>query len=385
MIRRSLCFLLLLAACTTGSAVAQVTRADSAAVLLDAARRFAADRRTDIAEALYAQILERYGDTAAAAQVRQLMVTGEARDSRAGRVELQVWGTLYGLWLGVATPMMLGSEEPEPYGLGLLLGGPAGFVGSRKLAYSRPFSEGQARAITLGGTWGTWQGLGWAIALDLGTDTYSVCPDGPFGGDCVTHDGNREEIIAGLGVLGGVAGMGAGLLMSRKPIDTGLAATVNYGSLWGTWFGLATGILADRESDPSLEATLIGGDVGLLATMALAPAWGWSRTRARLVSLAGIVGGLGGAGIDLLIQPDDTKTSIAIPLITSAAGLALGAWATRTHDAIEGGDGTNGAVIQVRNGDVLADLPVPWPTMTTDATGRRYKPAIGLTLLRAQF
>jgi hypothetical protein len=221
------------------------------------------------------------------------------------------------------------------------------------------------------------------MALDLGTDTYTVCADSdPFG--CVTYDGNREETITGLGVLGGLAGIGAGILMSRKPIDRGLAATVNYGSLWGTWFGFATGVLLDRQADPSLEATLIGGDVGLVATMVFGPGWGWSRTRARLVSLAGIVGGLGGAGLDLLIQPDETKTAIAIPLVTSAAGLALGAWATRNHDGVEGGD-AGGALIRMHDGRIDADVPMPWPAMTADASARRFAPALGITLLRAQF
>jgi hypothetical protein len=365
---------------------AQATRADSAAVLLDAARRFDAQGRDDIAAALYLHILERFGDTAAADAVRTLRGTRRDVLSRGGRVELQVWGTGYGLWLGVAVPLMAGADEPEPYGLGLLLGGPVGFLASRAYAHSRPLTEGQARAITLGGTWGTWQGFGWAHVLDLGITTRREClPDG----QCFdVQSGDATEEVAAAAVVGGLAGIATGALLSRKPVTTGLATTVNFGSLWGTWYGFAAGVLADREDDALLAAALIGGNVGLIGTAVFAPRWRLSRNRARLISLAGLVGGLAGAGIDLIAQPDDEQVAVLIPTLTSAAGLAWGARATRRHDRRsepEGPGAGGGALIRLDGGRLAVEPPQPLPIMTRDRTGRGARPALFVPILNANF
>ncbi|NNM34688.1 MAG: hypothetical protein HKO53_16530, partial [Gemmatimonadetes bacterium] len=147
----------------SAQATPQVTPADSAAVLFEAAADFDGRGESDVAVALYRLIIRRFPDTpsAAAAQDR-LDQWGITRSGSSGRTELQVWGALYGLWLGVAIPGMAEADGPEAYGAGLLLGGPAGFMVGRAAARGRPLSLGQARAITWGGTWGTWQGLGWA-------------------------------------------------------------------------------------------------------------------------------------------------------------------------------------------------------------------------------
>jgi hypothetical protein len=367
------------------------TREDSAAVLLDAARRFEAAGRLDVADALYDMILERYGDTAAAADVRAIRAAQPVeRAQRSGAVEVQVWGTLYGLWLGVGVPLMMGAESPEPYGLGLLVGGPTGFLFGRAYARSRGISEGQARAITWGGTWGTWQGAGWALVLDLGRDTEEVCP--VPGGPCFDSEtGDSSEEVAAAAVGGGLAGMFIGALLSHKPVSSGLATTVNLGSLWGTWFGLALSLIADLEDDDLLAGTLVGGDAGLLATAVLAPSWQLSRNRARLISIAGVVGGLGGAGLDLLIQPDDEDVAIAIPLLTSVGGLIAGAYGTRNYDrgATGGGDdgGGAGALLRIDGRRLTVDLPRPIPTLlpVERAQRRTWRPAIGLTLVHATF
>ncbi len=164
---------------TASPTLAQVAPADSASVLLEAARGFEADGRWDVAEALYTLITERYPATPAAGEARARLAA-PPRDvaSGSGSVELRVWMTLYGAWLGVAVPGAFGADSSEPYGVGLLVGGPAGFFGGRALAESLDLTAGQARAITLGGTWGTWQGFGWQEVLDLG-----VAQDCSFGPD----------------------------------------------------------------------------------------------------------------------------------------------------------------------------------------------------------
>ncbi|MGH7552170.1 MAG: hypothetical protein ACREMQ_03990, partial [Longimicrobiales bacterium] len=155
------------------------------------------------------------------------------------------------------------------------------------------------------------------------------------------------------------------------------------------WYGGATAVLADMEGDDAWAATLIGGNVGLLTTALLAPRWQLTRNRARLISIAGVVGGLGGAGIDLLIQPDDAKAAIAIPLVTSTIGLVVGAATTRDADADRsGGDGDGGAaLLNIGSGRVAFDLPQPLPMVlpVESERGRSSQPALGFTLLSARF
>ncbi len=127
--------------------------------------------------------------------------------------------------------------------------------------------------------------------------------------------------------------MAVGYALSGRPISPGVATTVNLGALWGTWFGVAVGQLMDLENGDLLAATLVGGDAGLVATALLAPGWNVSRNRARTISIAGVIGGLGGAGIDLLTEPSNDKVEIAIPLAASLVGLGIGILSTRGQDA----------------------------------------------------
>lgn len=366
-------------------AEAQATRADSAAVILEAAGRFHAQGREDVATALYEYLLERFGDTVAAGEARRMLASAPGnRSTRSGRVELQVWSTLYGLWLGVAVPTAFGAEGPEPYGVGLLLGGPLGFLTGMGLARSRELTDGQARAITFGGSWGTWQGLGWAQVFDWGEVDYASC--GPFG-QC-PEDKETERQFTAM-ILGGLAGIGTGALLSRKNIPSGVASTVNFGALWGTWFGVAGGVLADAENDALLTTTLLGGNAGLIATALLAPRWDMSVNRARLISIAGVIGGLGGAGIDLIVQPDDEKVGIGIPLAMSVAGLAIGAATTRNYDVRRrpAGSGLDGALLQYGNGRLSLGTLLPSPVLVPiERDGRRTRElAAGITLLHARF
>lgn len=340
--------------------VAAQTREDTAAVLLDAARQLRADGQADAADAVLRLLQRRYPGTPAAAEALRLLALVERSPEpvRSGKVELLVFGTTYGLWLGAAVPLMLDIESAESLGAGLLLGGPVGFLATRAYLRSRPdLTEGQARAITFGGTWGTWQGFGWTEVLDLGRERCYGDPQYT----CYTDEPSPEARIGGT-VAGGLAGIATGALLARKPISSGVATAVSFGALWGTWYGFAIATIADLEDEEVLATTLAGGDLGLVGTALLAPRWNPSRNRARLVSLGGLVGGLGGLGLDLLIQPDDEDVAILIPAITSAAGLVLAAAATRDFDAArsggdEGAGGFSGALLDVREGRL--DLGVP--------------------------
>ena len=370
-------------------AAAQATRADSAAVLLHAARTFQDRGKTQVAEAIYQYISERYGDTRAGAEAMDaLRVFPLEGSDRTSQVELMVWATTFGAWMGVAIPGAFGADGPEAYGAGLLVGAPLGFLGGRALARSRPLSEGQVRAITFGSLWGTWMGLGLMEVLDLGEKEYcdfDYCSvDGPDGSD----------VFKAL-VLGGLAGTVTGALLARKPIPMGVATASSLGAFWGSWFGVAGGVVLGLENDPLLTSTLVGGNVGLLATAKLAPGWEISRNRARLVSIAGVVGGLAGAGVDLLIQPNDEKVAMGIPLAGSIVGLAVGAGMTSGMDHRDGSLPAGAAsqfpepasLLRLREGRLSFGLPAPYPTLVPveDARGFSYRPAIGVTLLGTRF
>jgi hypothetical protein len=365
-------------------ASAQVSAADSAGVLLDAARELDAEGRRDVAEALYRLILERYPATASADDARAMLAALPAAETRgSGSVELRVWMTLYGAWLGAAVPAALGADSPEPYGAGLLLGGPAGFLAGRALARSLDLTEGQARAITLGGTWGTWQGFGWREVLDWGVEQ-----DCSFGPDfCYDLESDTEEMFATM-VAGGLAGIGIGALLARSDITPGTASVINFASLWGSWFGVAGGTLLDLEKDDLLAATLVGGDAALLAAVLLAPSWNVSRSRARLVSIAGVLGGLAGLGIDLLTQPDE-KVAFGIPLAGSVVGLGIGIAATRSGGPLQQalGAGPDGALLGLRDGRLAFGAPSLAPTLVPDGSTRRpaWRPALRLGVFRAAF
>ena len=362
--------------------------ADSANVLLDVAASFEAQDQWEVAEALYRFIAEHFDTTPAAVQAQARFSALNLEGAQgSGSVELRVWGTTFGLWLGVALPRLLGADNPEPYGAGLLLGGPAGYFGGKALAGSLSLTEGQARAITFGGTWGTWQGFGWAEVLELGGQ------ENCFRGQCF-DSGPSDEARFGAMVVGGLTGIAAGALLSRSEISQGVASTVNYGALWGTWFGLATSVLLDFDDDDQpLTSALIGGNAGLLTTALLAPGWNISRNRARLVSIAGVIGGLGGLGLDLLLQPSDDKALVGIPLATSLLGLGIGVVTTRGADtelarADDSLSSLSGALFKLDQGRFGVGFPTPTPTfIRVDAPSGRtaLRPAASFTLFAARF
>jgi hypothetical protein len=349
------------------SAATQVSAADSASVLLDAARDFEAQGLADVAAAVYRLIVDRYPATPAAAEARTRLATVQVdAASGSGRVEMSVWMAGYGAWLGVAVPAAFGAGSNEAYGVGLLVGGPVGFLAGRGLANALDLNEGQARAITLGGTWGTWQGFGWREVLDLGVE--QDCQLDPY---CYDLEGDDEEMFTSM-IVGGLAGIGVGALLSQREMTPGTASAVNFGALWGTWFGVAGGVLMDLEDDDLLAATLVGGDAALVATAFLAPRWNLSRSRARLVSIAGVLGGLAGAGVDLLVEPESEKIGIGIPLATSILGLGIGALATRGDDDSAEGPGAplDGALLRFGDGRLALGVPFPTPRLvSTDHRG----------------
>lgn len=376
-LRRHLPLLALLAAALSapGPASAQLTRADTAAVLLATARDFDARGENDIASALYRHIADRFPGTAAAALARGHIQGIATRQSRGGgEVELKVWSALYGISQGIAVPAAAGAKGPETYGISLLLGGPLGFVLGREIARSRPFSLGQARAVTWGGTWGAIQGWGWARVLDLGSGRVTVYPEG----DVSRGDDESSRAAVASMIVGGAAGVAGGLLLSRREITSGASTSAMLGSLWGLWFGYSTAFLADVEDDGLTAAAMIGGNAGLVASALAANRMSLSRSRARLISVGGVVGAFGGMGLTLIAQPDDEKSVMGLILASSIAGLAVAAAGTGgdRDESDESGDPASaaslpapGALLNWSDGDWALSTPLPAPTLGTAHRG----------------
>jgi len=374
-------FAVLATSLTPRDAAAQ-TRADSAAVLLHAADELRLRGETGAARALLELIERQYAGTPASGDVARMraLLRRTPDAERSGRTELMVFGATYGAWLGVALPLALESESPTAYGVGLLVGAPAGFLAARSYANRYSPTEGQTRALTFGGLWGTAQGFGWAEVLDIGRE--EICDDVGTDTFCYETDVDAGTVVAS-GVIGGLVGIGTGAWLARKPIPAGTAAAVTLSGFWGTWFGWGLGYLADRQDDGLLATSLLGGNAALLATGYIAPKWEMSESRARLISVGGVIGLLGGAGLMLILQPDDDEVVTTMMLASSAAGLAAGAVYTRPERVLAPEDGGEGALLQWRDG--RWGLDAPDASLRLQRTRNGLQPTAYIPLLHARF
>lgn len=360
------------------------SRADSAAVLLRTAAQLRDDGETGAARAVLELIARHYAGTPAAAEVeRMLALLRRTPDAeRSGRTELLVFGTTYGAWLGVAVPLALDSDAAEAYGVGLLLGAPLGFYAAKQYADAKMPTEGQTRALTFGGTWGTFMGFALTEALDIGANVDLFCP---APGECYEDEsGPDAPTYVTAAVLGGLAGIGTGAFLARKPITAGTAATVSLGTMWGAWFGFGVSYLADQEGDGLLTGAMIGGNGALAALGIVAPRWQMSESRARLISVGGIAGGLAGAGLLLIAQPDGDNTQMLFPLLGSAAGLTLGALWTRPPDVDDEDAGGRGALLNRSGGAWALDVPAAGLRLQGLEDGS-VRPGMYVPLVRARF
>lgn len=362
-------------------AVAQETPADTAAVLLAAATTLDREGKHDVAEELMRYVMRRYPETLAAADARR-MLTGvrRAQELGAGRTGFVIWNTLFASWLGIAVPAALGADESAPYGVGLLVGAPLGFFASNAYARRHPLTLGQGALYQLSTGWLSWQALGWQQVFDIGEECWSD----PWGEYCSGSDTAPWTAL----VIGGLAGVGTGIFVTNWDVEDGTAALMRHGALWGTWYGLALGVLADAENDGLLAWTLLGGDIGLAAGLPVGRAWRPSAGQVRLVTAAGLAGGLVGGGVDLLLETDDEKTAIAIPLLGTTVGIIAGTLLVSGRpDTDDGEFDTRSALLQI-DGRATVGLPTPLPTAIPSLSedGRvRHRPGVRVPLLHLSF
>lgn len=365
--------LVLLAGLVPVTGHAQATRADSAAILLNAAQRLEADGQRVAANAVLAFIVRNYGDTPSAATARHDLAGRSSEAEGSGRVELVAWGTLYGAWLGVAVPAALSVNSAELYGLGLLVGGPVGFMAAQSIATSRHVTLGEARAMTFGFRWGSSQAFGWLNEL-----SDNVSP---------------EKGFTAL-VLGGVGGMAlGGAVAHRRRLTAGQVAFAAQGYYWGTYYAATLCAILDIDNRTA-SYVLAGGDIGMI-TAGLAAPEGITAGRAWLTSALGITGMLAGWGLDLIVQPEGEDLILGIPMVASAVGLVIGSRvaAEMARQRPEAGDAPGAAALPSALLDVGASglrvgLPAPSPTLVPVGERgfrRLYRPAVAVPLVRVAF
>ena len=350
----------------------QMTRSDSAGVLYQAALRMAGERQRDAADAVLRYIVRNYGDTPAGAEARRTLIGRPPEGEGGGRVELVAWSTLYGAWLGIAVPIAMEADRPEIYGIGLVVGGPIGFMAGQEVATSQHVTLGEARAMTFGFRWGSSQAPVWLDALS--------------GGD-VSIPATWTSIA-----LGGVGGMALGGVVARRAhLSAGRVAFAAQGYYWGLYYALT--VCAIFDLDCGASAVLGGGDALMIAAALAAPA-GVTAGRAWLVSAMGIAGALGGLGIDLILNPDE-DVALSIPIATSALGLVFGSRAARNmmrsgSDAggKAGGAALPSALLEVGGSGLRVGVPAPLPTL--QRVGERglrpiLRPVLTVPLLHVTF
>jgi hypothetical protein len=358
------------------------SRADSAAIVLDAARTLRREGRDEASRQLLLFIRSRYPGTAAA-QSADSILAGLPRAAAVpagatGRTGFILFHTLYGGFLGSAIPAALGADGSGAYGAGLLLGAPAGYFGSRAFARAKITMPGQAGIAMFATTWGTWQGLALQKVLNIGDR--EVCGNG-----FCFRDESDEATWAAM-VIGGISGLTTGWLLASTEIPSGTSTLVSHSAFWGSWFGLALGQVAGVEDDGALGATLVGGNALMLLAIPAARSWRPTSSRVRLITAAGVAGGIAGFGIDLLVDADDDAAVFGIPLATSAVGLIAGALATRNVRDADDGPAAGLALLTLRDGAQVR-LPLPIPALLPgDVGGRlRLRPGLRFMLLDADF
>lgn len=267
-----------------------------------------------------------------------------------GRAELAVFSTLYGLWAGgLITYLGDGLDDSDMLLTSTLFAG-AGLAASLTATAGREITEGRARLVSMGGTWGTVNAAAWGVQAGL-----------------------TEKPLVTTMLVAGLAGIGAGATLFEEAPDPGYLALVNTAGLWSAY---ATGMLlvlaeSDATGEDNFAMIVAGADLGLIATAWAAQDVQISQGRVRLIDLGGFLGTLGTGGILLATEPD-SSTAGGVLLAGTTAGIVIATLATRDWDDPPGGE--------LRSG---LDWRGPGPALLPTADGKSV--AVGATLASGRF
>ncbi len=374
--------------CIAGPAnsIAQTSRSDSANVLLHIAGELRDAGASARARVLIEVLIERYGETQAARLAADMLAALPSQDeSESGMVELVAWHTLFGTAVGALVPAAFGLEGSEPYGAGILLGGPLGFFGSHGLARARPITSGQALAIDFGSMWGMIQGPMIRDWLNIGEREQCF----PTGSGTFCQEETPDEAVPAAMLVGGLSGLViASLVVPTRPISTSTGLSMIFGSHWGLYFGFLAAVLVNAdEGEGEIPFMLLGGNGLALAAALGMPKLGWSPSRVWLVHLGGLMGVAAGFGVGALTDPDSEFAGATIMTVGGLMGLGLGVAVTRADErrGIGPGPAMSGALFNVRNDRVQLGVPLPMPSLVPSRNGDGSSLGLRFSLLKGTF
>ena len=126
----------------------------------------------------------------------------------------------------------------------------------------------------------------------------------------------------------------------------------------------------DVDENTVWATMMAAGNAGLAGGAVAGSQLSLSRSRARLISIGGLMGGVGGTGLVLIAQPDDDDTAIATILAGSIVGLLFGVALTDGDSGEEGPAAAGraaavfpapGALLNRSRGEWFLSAPLPSP------------------------
>lgn len=250
--------------------------------------------------------------------------------SQAGRIEVVVFSTLW----GIGTGALLGVELAEAMDSGdgkvplwtAIAGGGLGLGLSLWLTGDRPPTAGQASLISSAGVWG--YGLGFELAL--GTPLGERCETDFDLVSCGTNDHALRLLPVAVSTLGIAGAVVYGHYFPE--VTTGDVALVNTAGLWTTATALELLLLLDlNTAHVPFDAALVGSLVGLGGGAYLASQFEVSRARMNLINLAGLLGVGLGAAIAATAELDSSQGWGGVLIGSQVAGLTTGILLTRNR------------------------------------------------------
>ncbi len=229
-----------------------------------------------------------------------------------GRWELVGAGTIVGFYSAIAASPVAGDNTLTE--AGLLLGGLGFGFGASLVAIPKDIRWSTSSYIMT---------TSLAGAIELGSLSSLFL--------CKSEHACSNQVVAAsaMGLLSGAA-FGA-FTSGRFHLDSGDAAILNSGVLWGTGFGQLFFLAFDENPDLSAPLLLAGINLGLVTAVTIGKRVTASRRRIALIDLAGVGGTI--SGFALASALDARGERIAHSAIAGAAlGLLTGALLTRFFD-----------------------------------------------------
>ena len=157
---------------------------------------------------------------------------------------------------------------------------------------------------------------------------------------CIRGNEPSDRRLTAFSMAGGLAGIAGSAALTRvADLSTGDASLLDFGGLWGTWFGFCLSVMAEAEGDRVLKSSLTGGNLGLAAMAMLTPRVELTREHARLINLGGVAGSFMATGIVGLLALGGSFENATVPMGIITAGGIAGLWsgfAIRGHELPSG-------------------------------------------------